>query len=385
MAIISGTLEGFESTYTSDSNISKPDVLLETIREATITGPSMPTYTYVRYTEHAVAIPKNHSLFQNDFEDYTIDFEEPSSGDTHYEILTLIGPEGRIDGLPIARDMRLMFPDKTVSAPGEEIAGQAYRIYKAAFDREPDHGGLGFWVNQIDRGATLEEVSQLFIDSTEFNLTYGNVTDNEFIDLLYQNVLNRLPDLSGYDFWLDKINQGELDRAGILANFSESEENISNVAPLIEDGIIYDSIVNYNTLLYSSATFENDMLPLNGQGTVSNTWDNIVGQYTLHDMGFTDTDGSETNINHSELLSIVDEFDSSLNISSDGELDLYFYGLGLYEELTAQIISVSNTEIYLYSSELDEYETIDYVQNDTELTLSIEGAGEVLSMGWYLL
>jgi len=67
---------------------------------------------------------------------------------------------------------------------------------------------------------------------------YGNnPTDTTFVTLLYQHVLGRTPDQGGYDFWLNDL-QVET-RAQVLAHFSESAENIANVAGVISNGIIY--------------------------------------------------------------------------------------------------------------------------------------------------
>ncbi len=45
-------------------------------------------------------------------------------------------------------------------------AGDAYRLYQAAFDRTPDIGGLTFWVEQDDHGMDLISMAARFIDST---------------------------------------------------------------------------------------------------------------------------------------------------------------------------------------------------------------------------
>ena len=140
---------------------------------------------------------------------------------------------------------RLHFSDTNVALDiGKgEIGGEAYRIYKAAFDRAPDAGGLGFWINAMDDGASLTSVAGGFIASPEFKQLYGaNVTDRDFVTKVYKNVLDRNPDQSGYDFWLGAMGRGAT-RADILASFSESPENIGNVADLIANGIQYEAWV----------------------------------------------------------------------------------------------------------------------------------------------
>lgn len=117
--------------------------------------------------------------------------------------------------------------------------GQAYRLYQAAFDRAPDKSGLGYWINALDHGASLAAVADSFIQSPEFRGLYGTeTTDTQFVNALYQNVLHRLPDASGAQYWLDALANG-LPRAHVLFYFSESTENVANVAPVIGHGFEY--------------------------------------------------------------------------------------------------------------------------------------------------
>jgi hypothetical protein len=126
----------------------------------------------------------------------------------------------------------------------EGVAGQAYRLYKAAFDRTPDLKGLGYWIDEMDNASPIESVAGNFILSEEFKQLYGSsYSDAEFIRLLYANVLDRAPDQSGYDYWLGDMAKG-LTKEKVLISFSESFENKANVADLIANGIEYTSFIN---------------------------------------------------------------------------------------------------------------------------------------------
>lgn len=134
---------------------------------------------------------------------------------------------------------RLRFHDGDLALDIDGVAGQAYRIYKGAFNRQPDADGLGFWISQMDDGLSLLEAAASFIASEEFVQRYGADPSNEaFIDLLYENVLQRQADADGYQFWTNVLNNG-VTRAALLVEFSESDENRLNVEPLIENGIFY--------------------------------------------------------------------------------------------------------------------------------------------------
>jgi hypothetical protein len=136
---------------------------------------------------------------------------------------------------------RVRFDDRTLALDIHSSAGQAYRIYKAAFNRTPDTGGLGYWIAQMDRGMDVISVAARFIDSPEFRSLYGqNPTNAEFLTKVYSNVLARSPDAAGLDWWVNEMKTNPSKTwQKVLADFSESTENQANVASLIANGIEY--------------------------------------------------------------------------------------------------------------------------------------------------
>lgn len=120
------------------------------------------------------------------------------------------------------------------------VAGQAYRLYAAAFDRTPDPAGLGYWIAAMDRGVSLQAVAAGFTGSQEFTDLYGaHTSDAQFVDLLYQNTLHRAPDAPGRQFWVDAMQAHHAPREELLAQFSESPENQAQVIGSIQDGIAF--------------------------------------------------------------------------------------------------------------------------------------------------
>ncbi len=137
---------------------------------------------------------------------------------------------------------RVEFFDGFLAFDLDGNAGQAYRLYEAAFDRDPDPEGLGFWIDNFDVGnVNLIQMAEYFMQSEEFAQKYGapdTLGDRDFLTLLYGNVLDRVPDGPGFDFWEDQQDAG-LSRPEMLQYFSESVENYQNVAGEIADGIWY--------------------------------------------------------------------------------------------------------------------------------------------------
>ena len=155
----------------------------------------------------------------------------------------------RFDDVAVALDI---YPTGDVDDPVTKgdggNAGKAYRLYQAAFAREPDAQGLGYWIAQVDAGAKLFDIATGFIESAEFATLYGAAPSNaEYTRALYLNVLGREPDAPGYAYWnallegqpWQGVYYGSTTRQQMLVDFSEGAENKANVAALIGNGFDY--------------------------------------------------------------------------------------------------------------------------------------------------
>lgn len=145
------------------------------------------------------------------------------------------GDSDYLDGIELLR-----FDDVMVALDPAGVAGQAYRLYQAAFNRTPDLPGLGYWISRMEAGTGLLDVASAFIGSAEFIGMYGsNPSHASFLQKVYQNILHRAPDPGGFDFWLRAMDNRQASAAEVLAQFSESTENVAALAGVLEDGIAY--------------------------------------------------------------------------------------------------------------------------------------------------
>lgn len=134
---------------------------------------------------------------------------------------------------------RVSFNNGTLAFDTDGTAGQVYRLYHAAFDRAPDAVGFGFWVDHMDRGMALVDVTTQFLTAPEYAERYGAATSNEvFLDIIYLNVLDRTPDQDGRDFWSKALSNG-VNRSEIMLGFSESTEHTLKLATEMGDGMWY--------------------------------------------------------------------------------------------------------------------------------------------------
>jgi hypothetical protein len=134
---------------------------------------------------------------------------------------------------------RLTFGEEYLDFGEDSTAAQAYRLFRAAFDRAPDKTGLGYWVSQLEHGMSLKDVAKGFIESAEFSAGAGSGSSTSFfVSALYRNVFDREPDEAGLRFWSNAIDTGT-SRAEVLAALSDSGENRAKVLAEIENGIEY--------------------------------------------------------------------------------------------------------------------------------------------------
>lgn len=144
------------------------------------------------------------------------------------------------DGVDALVDFeRIAFRDGVLALDVGGHAGQAFRLYQAAFGRDPDARGLSFWVDRLDSGRfELRQAAEHFASSAELAglLEARGPSNDAYVEALYANVLGRAPDPAGLAFWTSALSNGST-RGEILLHFSESAENVSIVGATIDAGI----------------------------------------------------------------------------------------------------------------------------------------------------
>jgi len=140
---------------------------------------------------------------------------------------------------------RVYFDDKDVALISvDNTGGQLFRLYQAAFGRNPDEPGLDFWTQQIDGGgATLAGITGAFLASAEYQKLYGGLANRDLVVKYYEHILHRAPDQAGLDFWTDALDRKIATRGEVLAGISESPENVDLSVQLIGNGLVFDAPV----------------------------------------------------------------------------------------------------------------------------------------------
>jgi len=173
------------------------------------------------------------AVFSGNRSNYTL-----TKGASSYTVTDKTGSDGTDTLLNVER---VKFTDGLLAldiAPGLN-AGQAYRLYQAAFARTPDMPGVKYHLNDMEsNGLPLWQIASNFLASPEFASKYGsNPSDTQYINALYKNVLNRIPGESEVAWYQNQFTTKAMDHQAALIGFSESPENVALVGSDIANGI----------------------------------------------------------------------------------------------------------------------------------------------------
>ena len=105
--------------------------------------------------------------------------------------------------------------------PGAAIRVFVTRMYRTTLLREPDEYGLNGWTQLLLSGTTGVSVAYGFVFSREMN--DRNLTNGQFVDILYTAFLGRPADVPGRTFWVGRLDDG-YPRENIFAGFANSTE-----------------------------------------------------------------------------------------------------------------------------------------------------------------
>lgn len=107
------------------------------------------------------------------------------------------------------------------------IEGTVVRLYVSMLDRIPDPSGFQYWVDRLEADASVRTIAWSFAESEEFQQRYGDMLEaptGEWVDFVYSAVLGRIADDSGRQYWINQVDAGNVSRSEMLILFSESDE-----------------------------------------------------------------------------------------------------------------------------------------------------------------
>lgn len=109
-------------------------------------------------------------------------------------------------------------------------------LYVATFNRAPDTGGLIYWSDHA--GMTLEQIAASFFVQPETQALYPEALSNEvFVNTIYNNVFNRDAEPGGLAYWVDALESGSVSRANMILAIVNGAQN----TPIGQDQRVLDN------------------------------------------------------------------------------------------------------------------------------------------------
>lgn len=92
-------------------------------------------------------------------------------------------------------------------------------LYEALLGRDADFGGLEYYFNLVEKGASLTAIAEGFLNAAEY--TGATLSDADFVSALYTNALGRAADADGAAYWQEALEHGAT-RAEVAAAFADT-------------------------------------------------------------------------------------------------------------------------------------------------------------------
>lgn len=116
--------------------------------------------------------------------------------------------------------------DGVVLGLGNQDQGDVARLYEIVLERSADYEGIQFWLGVLEGGASLDQISEAFVSSEEFGTILDSPTNEQFVQQLYVQGLDRAGDDAGVGFWTELLEDGSITRPELVSLFAESQEAV---------------------------------------------------------------------------------------------------------------------------------------------------------------
>ncbi|MCU1352216.1 MAG: hypothetical protein JWM05_1425 [Acidimicrobiales bacterium] len=146
---------------------------------------------------------------------------------------------GRLNRSEISPDG---FIDELLGQPGsEDIAAPVVRLYLASFPRVPDDG-VRYWIDQVRAGMSVTRVADSFSNTSEFKGRYGSLSNRAFVAKIFEDMFKRAADDGGLTFWTGQLDGGET-RGNVVHRLAESAEYRFKIYGPVRVVMIYQALL----------------------------------------------------------------------------------------------------------------------------------------------
>ncbi|SMX50436.1 DUF4214 domain-containing protein [Maliponia aquimaris] len=117
----------------------------------------------------------------------------------------------------------------------QEYTDEAYRLLLATTGAEPDADDLAAVARDLAQGDSFAEAAADLLASADGTALYGSLDNTQFVETLFQTVLNRAPAASSLSVWAAALDSGTWTREALVVAVSESAEAKTKLADDLVD------------------------------------------------------------------------------------------------------------------------------------------------------
>ena len=143
------------------------------------------------------------AVFSGTMADYTIE---------RHESYVIVAARARPDERALLINVEsLQFADIALALDYHDAQAAIAGVYREALQRQADYLGIDFWTSAQKNGFSLGQIAIEIIGSSEARATgigaFNGDAGND-LEILYQGIFGRESDAGGLAFWLDAMNRG---------------------------------------------------------------------------------------------------------------------------------------------------------------------------------
>ncbi|QXC60182.1 S8 family serine peptidase [Aquihabitans sp. G128] len=151
------------------------------------------------------------------------------------------------------------------------------RMAYAAFKKAPEASTLAYWLPKRRAGTTVAAMAESFVTSDRFKKGWGPLTNRQFVQRIYLNVLGHDGPAASIDSYTTKLDEKQTTRGAILATLSEGAAHVARrKGEVATVDLFYGMLVRVPTaaeLTQWSATTASDRVPLANRLLISPAYD----------------------------------------------------------------------------------------------------------------
>lgn len=103
------------------------------------------------------------------------------------------------------------------------------RLYQALLNRSADADGVQYWQDEVASDESLATLANAFLVSDEFQAQWGDLTTDDYVNLVYRNAFERDATQNELDTWSDLIDHNQISEAQFAVVIVGTADNIDNV------------------------------------------------------------------------------------------------------------------------------------------------------------